>query len=367
MSDLDCHLEAARWSLDFRLRAARARRPIAATLELTRRCNLRCVHCYLGDQAEQHRQRDRELGADDVKAAISEWVEAGCLYLTITGGDPLLRSDFPEIYRHARESGLVVTVFCNGTRITDDIAALFAELPPRKVEISLYGATAAVHDAITGVPGSHARAWEGIRRLRNAGVRRVLKMMVLTVNRHEFEAVERQAAEAGAGFRFDSAVFPCLHGGGRAPLDMRLAPEDAVALDMAAPERRAMWRGKITQMAARPEDDRLYPCAAGLNQFHADPFGGLSPCLMATAYREESAQRPFRERWEGGLSAIRERRRMGDGGSFGGALRGACTHCPAFNRLETGDEEAESDYMQRTTRLRYEAAMGGTKEEHHEC
>jgi MoaA/NifB/PqqE/SkfB family radical SAM enzyme len=233
------------------------------------------------------------------------------------------------------------------------------ELPPRKVEISLYGATAATHDAITGVPGSHARAWEGIRRLQAPGVRMVLKMMVLTVNRHEFEAVERQAAEAGAGFRFDSAVFPCLHGGSRAPLDLRIPPEEAVALDMAAPERRAMWREKIGQMAARMDDDRLYPCAAGLNQFHADPFGGLSPCLMATAYGEESAGRPFGERWERGLLAIREVRRTGDGGSFGGGMRGACTHCPAFNRLETGSEETESEYMQRTTRLRYEAALGG--------
>jgi hypothetical protein len=60
-------LEAARWTLDFRLRAARERRPIAATLELTRRCNLRCVHCYLGDQAEQHRQQSRELGTAAVQ------------------------------------------------------------------------------------------------------------------------------------------------------------------------------------------------------------------------------------------------------------------------------------------------------------
>jgi MoaA/NifB/PqqE/SkfB family radical SAM enzyme len=358
VSGPDRQLEDVRWTLDFRLRAARERRPIAATLELTRRCNLRCVHCYLGDQADQHRQKNLELDTEAVKAAISEWVEAGCLYLTITGGDPLLRSDFPEIYRHARESGLVVTVFTNGTLVDDGITALFAELPPRKVEISLYGATAATHDAITGVPGSHTRAWEGIRRLQAAGVRLVLKMMVLTVNRHEFEAVERQAVETGAGFRFDSALFPCLQGGGRAPLDLRIAPEEAVALDMADAERRAMWRDKIEQMAAHPDDDRLYPCAAGLNQFHADPFGGLSPCLMAAAYREESAERPFCERWQGGLSAIREQRRTGDGGSFGGGLRGACTHCPAFNRLETGDEETESEYMQRTTQLRYAAAMG---------
>ncbi len=353
-------LEEARWTLDFRLRAAMERRPIAAMLELTRRCPLRCAHCYLGDQAAQHRLRDRELDTTAVQSAISEWAAAGCLYVTITGGDPMIRPDFAEIYRHAREQGLVVTVFCSGVLVTDERVDLFRELPPRKVEISLYGATAETHDAVTGVPGSHALAWAGIRRLKAAGVRLVIKTLILSTNRHEFEALERQAVETGAGFRFDAAIFPCLHDGSRAPLALRMPPEEVVRIDMEDSCRRAMWRDKIEQMAAHPDDDRLYPCAAGLNQFHADPFGGLTPCLMATAFRDGGVDRPFRERWERGLGAIREARRTGTGGSFGGEMRGACTHCPAFNRLETGSEEIESEYMQRTTRLRYEAAMSGS-------
>jgi MoaA/NifB/PqqE/SkfB family radical SAM enzyme len=358
-------LQDARWTLDFHARAARARLPVAATLELTRRCNLRCVHCYLGDQAAQHRLGDRELGTAAVKAAISEWVEAGCLYLTITGGEPMLRSDFAEIYRHARESGLVVTVFCNGTWVTDGIAELFRELPPRKVEISLYGATPATHDALTGVAGSHARAWEGIRRLQAAGVRVVLKTIAMTANRHEVEALARQAADIGADFRHDAAIFPCLDGGSRAPLALRLPPQEAVALDMADPGNRRRWREAIEAAAAAPDDGRLYPCSAGRTSFHADPFGGLSPCLMATAYACEDGNVPFQRRWEDDLSVILGRRATRPVESFRGALRGACTHCPAFNRIETGDEETESDHMNQTTRLRYEAAMGGPKEEYH--
>ena len=350
-------LEDARWTEAFRLRAARARIPIAATLELTRRCPLRCAHCYLGDQTEQMRRRGEELDTAAVKAAVSEWAAAGCLYVTLTGGDPMMREDFAEIYRHIRESGMVATVFCTGVRVTEAIAELFRELPPRKVEISLYGATAATHDAATGVTGAHARAWEGIRRLQAAGVRLVLKTLLMKSNRRELAVMERQAEAIGAGFRFDAALFPCMEGGSRAPLALRVPPEDAVAADMATPERRAMWRDKIGQMAARPDDERLYPCSAGLTQFHADPFGGLSPCLMATAYRCAPDGRNFAERWSGELGDIRRRRRTGSGGSFAGEMRGACTHCPAFNRLETGDEETESDYMKQTTRLRYAAAM----------
>lgn len=344
------------WTTGFRTRAARTRTPVSATLELTRRCNLRCAHCYLGDQAEQHRLRDREMDTEAVQAALSEWAGAGCLYLCITGGEPMLRRDFAEVYRHARELGLVVTVFCNGTLVTDEIVALFRELPPRKVEISIYGATAGTQDTVTGTPGSHARAWAGIRRLHAAGVRVELKTLLLTTNRHEHGAMEAQARELGVGFRHDAAVFPCLTGGSTRPLALRLPPEEAVRHDLATDERRSMWREKIEKTAAHPEDDRLYTCSAGLTAFHADPYGTLFPCLLAVNYATPSTGRPFLEAWNSGLGTIRDRKRTRPGGSFSGDLRGACTHCPAFNRLETGDEEQESACMQETTRLRYEAA-----------
>ncbi len=346
----------AEWTAGFRARAAKSRIPMAATLELTRRCNLRCAHCYLGDQAEQHRLRDHEMDSESVKSALTEWAAAGCLYLTITGGDPMLRPDFAGIYRHARERGMVVTVFGNGTLVTDEIVTLFRELPPRKMEISLYGATAETHDAVTEIPGSHARAWEGIRRLHAAGIRVVLKTLLLKTNLHEYEAMEVQALNLGVGFRHDAAIFPCLTNGSPAPLAFRISPEEAVRRDMATPGRRRMWREKIEKTAAHPEDGRLYTCSAGQTSFHADPFGVLSPCLMASHYDYRSEDLSFRELWRTGLDEIRRRQRTRPGGSFSGQWRGACTHCPAFNRLETGDEEQESDHMKRTTRLRYEAA-----------
>lgn len=347
------------WDAGFRVRVAQSRTPVAATLELTRRCNLRCAHCYLGDQAEQHRLRDQELGASAIQAALTEWAAAGCLYLTITGGDPMLRPDFAEVYRQARELGLVVTVFCNGTLVTDEIVALFRELPPRKVEISLYGATPETHDRVTGISGSHAKTWTGIRRLQAGGVRLGLKTLLLTTNLHEFEAMEKQAADVGVDFRHDAALFPCLPDGSAAPLAFRISPEEAVRRDLATPARREMWRDKIETTAAAPETDRLYSCSAGLTSFHADPFGGLSPCLLATNYACSAQARPFSEAWRNELAEIRRPRRTQTGGSFSGRLRGACTHCPAVNRLETGNEERESETMRQTTYLRYEAALGG--------
>ena len=152
-------------------RASAARVPLAGTLDLTRRCNLRCVHCYLGPQEGVRAAGDREMSTAQVLAILDQVVDAGCLHLLITGGDPLLRRDFPEIYRHARLSGLDVTVFTNGTPVTDRIIELFRELPPRVVEVTLYGATAGTYERITGVPGSFERCLAGVRRLHDGGVR----------------------------------------------------------------------------------------------------------------------------------------------------------------------------------------------------
>ncbi len=346
------------WTEAVRAHAARDRLPLSASLELTRRCNFRCAHCYLGDQSEQHALAKWEQSGAAVKQSLTEWAEAGCLYLTLTGGDPMLRPDFGEIYRHARELGMVITVFCNGTLVTDEILTLFQELPPRKVEISIYGATAATTAAVTGVPFAHPRAWEGIHKLHAAGIRLGLKTLLLTTNQHEFEAMEKQAAELGVDFRHDAALFPSLSDGSRAPLAFRVKPEEAVRRDVGTPERQQMWREKIDRTAVHPEDDRLYTCSAGLTAFHSDPFGTLSPCLMATHHQVLSQNRPFGDIWNGELTQIRDRKRSKPGGSFSGQWRGACTHCPAFNQLETGDEEQESEYMKQTTRLRYEAVAG---------
>lgn len=357
MNERNKDVSSIDWTLGFRSRAYQERVPISATLELTSRCNLRCRHCYLGNQTEQHRKRDQERTTEQVLKSLNEWAEAGCLYLLITGGDPMMRKDFAVVYRHARELGMIVTVFCDGILVTDAIIELFRELPPRKVEISIYGATAETYETVTRVPGSHANAWKGIRRLHESGIRIALKTVYMTLNQDELSAMAAQAADLGVPFRYDSAIFPCLPDNSSAPLDLRVSPENIVANDLADPVRRRQWLDKIEKTAALPEDGRLYTCGAGATSFYSDPFGNLSPCLMTTHYRYKQEGRDFREVWNGDLAEIRKKRKTARSSCLTGALRGACTHCPAFNFLETGDEEVESDYVRRTTQLRYEGAL----------
>ena len=166
--------------------------PAVGSLELTRRCNLRCLHCYAGP-AEPGTHPEQNTG--QWHRVVEQIAAAGCLTLLITGGEPLLRPDFPDIYRKAKELGMLVTVFSNGTLIGPGITSLFQEWPPEEVEITLLGATAETHDRLTGVPGSFHRVQSGLHALLDAGIRTALKAMIMKPNQAELEAMEGLALE----------------------------------------------------------------------------------------------------------------------------------------------------------------------------
>ncbi len=368
--------DSAVWLHDLRAHAARERIPFTAYLELTRRCNLRCRHCYLGSQDDHHQDVGAERDTIAVMKSLDEWADAGCLHLVITGGDPMIRADFAEIYRHAAELGMFTTVFCDGILVTDKIIELFGEYPPRSVEISIYGATAPVYESVTCVEGSHILAWRGICRLVDAGIRVALKTVLLTLNQHELAAMAAQAEFLGCPFRFDAAIFPCIASGTQpsppatlqgegsdaaiaqaSPLDLRVSPEVAVQWDLAFPDRRRRLARALKTANARPVSANIYACGAGNTSFYVDPFGNYSPCLMTAHYRYPSQGRAFQDLWRHDLCEIRWKKRAQTGSCLTGPMRGVCTHCPAFNYLETGDEEADSDYMKKTTELRYAAIV----------
>src|SRR5512143_2978103 len=158
--------------LEFRDQAGLDRRrvPLEGTLETTYRCNLACVHCYVNLPAGSREARQRELSLDRLFALVDEIVEEGSLFVLFTGGEVLVRPDFPQLYLHARSKGLLVTIFTNGTLVTDAVADLLAEHPPEKVEISLYGMTKETYERVTRVPGSVEKCLAGMRRLVGRGL-----------------------------------------------------------------------------------------------------------------------------------------------------------------------------------------------------
>jgi radical SAM protein with 4Fe4S-binding SPASM domain len=318
--------------------------PFSGSIDLTHRCNLRCIHCYLGPQTSSPAIHPGELKTEQVLSLLDEITEAGCLFLLITGGEPLLRKDFPRIYTHAKRNGLIPTIFTNGTLINEPIIELFRQFPPHSIEISLYGATASTYERITGVKGSYDLCIRGIQLLLTNNINVQLKTMLMTLNSHELSAMEEMAHNFGVRFRFDAALFACLNGD-NTPLSLRVSPEEAVQKELSDPIRYRDWQNYTRRHKENIVADDLYMCGAGLSNFHIDPYGNLQPCLITYSIRYNLLDGNFLTGWYNIYERIREKKVREDFTCRGCEKVVFCNYCPAFFLLENGDERSCSEYL----------------------
>jgi radical SAM protein with 4Fe4S-binding SPASM domain len=337
-----------------REKIADKRLPLGGSLELTFRCNLRCVHCYLGDARLGVADPD-ELRYGEICDLLDQVVDEGCLWLLLTGGEPLLRADFLDIHTYAKRKGLLVTLFTNGTLITPQIADYLKDWRPLLVEITLYGRTRETYERITGVAGSYERCLRGIELLLDRDVPVRLKTMALTLNKHEVLAMKEYAKELGASFRFDPMVNAGLDGA-QEPTNLRLAPEEVLELDLADAARVDEWR-RFCDRALRlaPDPERIYVCTAGMRSFHIDPHGMLSMCLISRGRSYDLRSGSFHEGWHDFLPRVRDETASASYECNQCELISLCGQCPGWAQLEHGDREKRVDFLCEVAHLRAQA------------
>ena len=327
----------------FTRRAIRDRVPLAGAFDITYRCNLRCVHCYAGEAAGQSACGSPELRTDQLLRLLAGAADAGCLHLLLSGGEPLLRADFVQIYTAGCRLGMMTTVFTNATLVTDEVVHAFIEYPPHQVEISLYGATPETYERVSGVPGSRERALRGITALQDAGVKVGLKTMILQDNLHEVQAIEAIAEGFGVKFRLDPLLTPRLDGD-QAPLAQRVDPAAAAALEISTQERvDSIVRYRDRVMAADPTD-ALYRCGAGVMGFHVDPFGVMRPCLVSRDHGVDALHLGFAEAWRTIGEVVTESQGKSDPSCVDCDWRALCGYCPGLFALEEGSPARRSRY-----------------------
>lgn len=331
------------------------RYPLSGSIEITNRCNLRCQHCFIQcDRATW--ENDPELTTAELCGILDQIADAGTLWLLITGGEPLMRPDFTEIYLHAKRRGFLITLFTNGTLVTDEIADLLAAYPPFAVEVSLYGRTAEVYERVTTVPGSFERCMAGIRRLHERKLLLRLKTPVMTLNVGELWDIKAYAEELGVPFRFDPMINAGMVGG-RDPIALRLSPEEVVALDMADPKRMAEWREFCEKFVGErvPTDD-LYVCGAGVRTFHVDAAGRMSVCLLSRRPGYDARVGSFAQGWAEALPRERGRKVSGNYRCNACPLQNLCGQCAAWVDMESGDAEKAVPFLCEVAHLRAEAS-----------
>ena len=192
--------------------------PISTQLDITYRCNERCEHCYL-----DHDDKG-ELSLAEIKDLLNQLAEAGVMFLTISGGEPLLRRDFFDIVTHARSLLFGVKIKSNAVMIREKEAQRLKNLGVEQVQISVYSHRPEVHDGITKLPGSLKRSIAAIRFLKAQGLKVIVANVLMRQNMDHYSAVHELARELGAKYTLDPTITPMMDGN-PSTLRMRATPK----------------------------------------------------------------------------------------------------------------------------------------------
>jgi MoaA/NifB/PqqE/SkfB family radical SAM enzyme len=253
--------------------------PLSAQFEITYRCNHLCTFCYNSPNGA------RELTTPQIFDALRKIADFGVLYLTITGGEALCHKDFFKIADEARRLGMVLRIYSNGYLLADKaMVRKVKALHPMEVEISLHGATAETHEALTRIKGSFQKTLTGVRNLREAGIKVQLKTPITKLNQGELYQIRDIGESLGAYVLFDAVITP-KDDGSQDPLALRA--DDAYLTRYWSEDYLALHGGRLPPKTNHCASDRVEAnCGTGRSGFTIDPYGNILPCV---AFRRKVA------------------------------------------------------------------------------
>jgi MoaA/NifB/PqqE/SkfB family radical SAM enzyme len=259
-------------------------------IELTERCNNDCIHCCINLPANDREAKAKEMTTGQIKGILTQAAQLGCLRVRFTGGEPLLRPDFEQLYLFARRLGMKVLIFTNGRLITPQLADLLARIPPLvTMEITVYGMHPESYDAVSRVSGSFAQFRRGVDLLLERKIPFVVKSALLPPNKTEMDEFE---AWAGTIRWMDkrpsySMFFDLRNRRDNAEKNvliaaLRLSPEEGVAVLTRDAEKYRKNTNEFAQKFMGPPGDDLFRCGAGCG-LCIDAYGVAQPCMGVRA------------------------------------------------------------------------------------
>jgi MoaA/NifB/PqqE/SkfB family radical SAM enzyme len=312
--------------------------PMAALFELTFVCNHACTFCYNSPTGQ------KEMSTAEVMDALRKLADFNILYLTFTGGEPLVRRDFFEIAKAARELGFALRIYTNGFLIDEAMAKRIKEIAnPIEVEISIHGARPETHEKLTCVPGSLGKVLDAARNLRALGVRVILKCPITRDNQEEVLDLYNLAQGLGVNIIFDPVITP-RDDGDRDPLSL-MATDDFLKKYWSDDA----YAGARKQPVPVPRNDAPGEavCGTGRSALAIDPYGNIYPCVQ---WRRKAGNikelASLKEMWhtspvliEVRKSAVEMADKLREQHHEGGA-GGFCNFCLGVADLQTGDAKA---------------------------
>lgn len=333
----------------YRLHTQKKQIPLYGHFELTYRCNFDCLHCCCKGSED----KGRELTTVEIKKNIDEIYQAGCLRLTLSGGEPLVRKDFWEIYAYAKAKGFLINLFTNGQLLTRTMIQFLVKFPPASIEITFNGISKKTYESITQVKGSFLKIMHTIKMLAKTKLPVILKTNCLKQNKNEIGEIksftEKTFGKASLPgryrFKYDPMIYPRFNGD-KTPCNYRLSFSELRELKK---QDQDIWQeyqkglhGRLPDF--RRDKDFLYQCDSWMKQFFIDPFGNLKFCPYSDKFSVNLRKNSFKAGFYKEFPKLLKERFKTDSKCKDCSLRTLCHHCPGRAFLETGDEEAPVEY-----------------------
>jgi len=288
------------------------RAPLYIAWEITHKCNAKCLHCYSNSGPDS--TSDGELSTREALTLIDQLADIGLLVLAFSGGEPMLRKDWPHLVSHAVQRGLSVNIGTNGSCITGNTASVLESLGIQSVTVSLDSHREDVHDAFRRLPGLYSKAVKAIRRLAGQGVRVVVGFTPTRKNWRDGRAVIELACQLGAEAVNLSEYVPA----GRGSMDLALTPnelhrvlEEWIAMREEYSGRISIiWHDCRVGMLVPEKDRRDYVgCGAGRLLARILPDGTVTPCVFLPTAIGNYPKSSFSDIWRhaGLMAQFRER------------------------------------------------------------
>jgi radical SAM protein with 4Fe4S-binding SPASM domain len=310
-------------------KALRLNVPLAVQLDITYRCNERCVHCYL-----DHHDHG-EMTTPEILRLIDEMADAGVLTLTLSGGEIFLRKDLFEIVEHARRLTFCVKLKTNALLIGAREAARLRDLAVQEIQVSIYSHRPEVHDSVTLVPGSLKRSLSAIRFLKAQDLKVVMANVLMRQNMSDYAAVKDLAEEIGVEFTLDPTITPMMDGN-----------RSILSLGADADTLRDVFRdsvvvGDVDEFCAIPSDTGeanldSRPCSAGHTTCYVSPYGDVFPCVQFPLPTGNVRRERFVDIWRHSsqMNEVRSIRLKDLPTCSSCSHAGACTRCPGLAYME---------------------------------
>jgi len=328
------------------------RLPLEGSLDLTYRCNNKCRHCWLWIPPDAEEEND-ELTFEEIKSLVKEAKKMGCRRWSISGGEPMLRPEFAEIFDYLTSNCASYSINTNGTLITPKIAKLMARKGVKM--IALYGATVDIHDNITRNPGSFEATMRGFAYLKETGAKFTVQLIPMLDNYHQFPKMLELAKSLSKHYRVGAAwlhLSACQDQQINEEIKrQRLKPKDVIELDK--PDL-SYEEGQESAFDHEYRDDGskylFSSCVKTRRNFHIDPYGKATFCsfLKDPEFRYDLRKGNFRQCWEEFIPSLARKVKITDQykdncGSC--ELKKDCRFCPVYGYLEHKNFNQKVEYL----------------------